>query len=326
MNSKEVIQQAQRVLEIEARAISALSSRLDNSFAQAVELLFTCKGKVVVTGMGKSGWIGRKISSTFSSTGSPTYFLHPGEGRHGDLGMVQREDRVLIISNSGETEEIIDLLPFFKRYNHQMICLTGKTLSTLAKGSQVVIDVSVKEEACPLNLAPTASTTATLAIGDALAVSLLLKRGFKEEDFALIHPGGSLGRRLLLKVEDMMHGQSQIPMVYEDASMKDALVEITSKKLGVTTVVDSQGCLKGIITDGDLRRWLEKTEQGMDIFNNKAKDVMTKNPKTIQPEAIAAKAVHLMEQFSITSLVVLNSEQKIKGIVHLHDLLKKGVL
>ncbi len=326
MESREVIQQAKKVLEIEAQAVSGLIPRLGNEFVQAVDLLYSTKGRVFITGMGKSGHIGQKISATLSSTGTPTFFIHPGEGKHGDLGMISRNDTVVILSNSGETEEIIDLLPFFNRFNISLICITGDPRSTLAKGSQVVIDVSVKEEACPLNLAPTASSTATLAMGDAIAVALLLKRGFKEEDFALFHPGGKLGRRLLLRVEDVMHAGEQIPQVGEESSMKDALMEITTKKLGMTTVLDSEGSLSGIITDGDLRRWLERAESSQEIFKQKAKEVMTKNPKKIQPHSLAAQAVLKMEKHAITSLVVLNSDQKVLGIVHLHDLLKRGVV
>jgi arabinose-5-phosphate isomerase len=240
--------------------------------------------------------------------------------------MVSKQDAMILLSNSGETEEIIELLPPLKRLNIPLICFTGNPRSTLAKGSDVTIDVSVKEEACPLNLAPTASTTATLAMGDALAIALLTKRGFKAEDFALFHPGGSLGRRLLLRVEDVMHSGSQIPRVYEETLMKEALMEITSKKLGITTVTDREGELRGVITDGDLRRWLEQIEQGKELFEKRAGEVMTKNPKVIQQEILAAQAVHIMEKYSITALVVVNSERKIVGIVHLHDLLKQGVV
>ncbi len=321
-----MLEQAKRVLEIEANAIAGLISRLDEHFIQAVELLYACQGRVVVSGMGKSGLIGKKISATLSSTGTPSFFLHPAEGRHGDLGMVSKQDAVILLSNSGETQEIIELLPPLKRLNIPLICFTGNSRSTLAQGSDVVIDVSVKEEACPLNLAPTASTTATLAMGDALAITLLTKRGFRAEDFALFHPGGNLGRRLLLRVEDVMHSGSQIPMVFEEAGMKEALMEITSKKLGITTVTDREGRLQGVITDGDLRRWLEQVEQGKDLFKKSAGEVMTKNPKVIQREALAAQAVHIMEKCSITALVIVNSEGKVVGIVHLHDLLKQGVV
>src|SRR3989338_5825565 len=247
-----------RVLSIEAKAIEELVSRLDSRFTKAVDILYDCKGRVVVTGMGKSGLIGKKISATFASTGAPSFFLHPAEGIHGDIGMVMQDDVILAISNSGETDEIIALLPIFKRKNLKIICLTGKNDSTLSRNSDVVLDVSVKEEACPMNLVPTASTTVTLAMGDALAVALLERRGFKEEDFALFHPGGTIGRRLLLTVDEIMHTGSDIPMVVEESNMKDVICVITSKKLGVTTVVDKDKRLAGIITDGDLRRLLER--------------------------------------------------------------------
>src|SRR3989337_523157 len=252
------IDTGKRVLAIEARAIEELIGRIDMRFAEAVDTLHDSKGRVVVTGMGKSGLIGKKISATFASTGTPSFFLHPAEGIHGDIGMVMREEAVLMISNSGETGEIIALLPPFKRMNLRLICLTGRPLSTLAKNSDVVLDVSIKEEACPMNIVPTASTTVALAMGDALAVALLEKREFRKEDFALFHPGGALGRRLLLHVEDMMHTGKDIPVVYKNSLMKDVFFEMTSKKLGVTTVLDDNNRFFGIITDGDLRRLLER--------------------------------------------------------------------
>jgi len=316
-----------RVLSIEAKAIEELVSRLDSRFTKAVDILYDCKGRVVVTGMGKSGLIGKKISATFASTGAPSFFLHPAEGIHGDIGMVMQDDVILAISNSGETDEIIALLPIFKRRSLKIICLTGKHDSTLSRNSDVVLDVSVKEEACPMNLVPTASTTATLAMGDALAVALFEKRGFREEDFALYHPGGALGRRLLLSVKDLMHTASDIPMVYENSNMKDVICEMTSKKLGITAIVDSNRRLTGIITDGDLRRLLER-EIGMkiDIFNLKASEVMTKNPRIISPDALAVSAVQIMESYSITSLIIKNDDDTVGGIIHLHDLLKKGIV
>jgi len=321
------IETGKRVLAIEARAIEELIGRIDKRFAEAVDILHDSKGRVVVTGMGKSGLIGKKISATFASTGTPSFFLHPAEGIHGDIGMVMREDAVLMISNSGETGEIIALLPPFKRMNLRLICLTGRPLSTLAKNSDVVLDVSVKEEACPMNLVPTASTTVTLAMGDALAVALLEKRGFKEEDFALFHPGGQIGRRLLLTVGEMMHTGSDIPMVDEESNMKDVICVITSKKLGVTTVVDKDKRLAGIITDGDLRRLLERdTGMGMDILKLRAKEVMTRNPKVLHKGALAVSAVQIMETHSITSLVILDDDRTVSGIIHLHDLLKKGIV
>jgi len=321
------IETGKRVLAIEARAIEELIGRIDKRFAEAVDILHDSKGRVVVTGMGKSGLIGKKISATFASTGTPSFFLHPAEGIHGDIGMVMREDAVLMISNSGETGEIIALLPPFKRMNLRLICLTGRPLSTLAKNSDVVLDVSVKEEACPMNLVPTASTTVTLAMGDALAVALLEKRGFKEEDFALFHPGGTIGKRLLLTVGEMMHTGSDIPMVDEESTMKDVICVITSKKLGVTTVVDKDKRLAGIITDGDLRRLLEReTGRGMNILTLRAKEVMTRNPKVLHKGALAVSAVQIMETHSITSLVILDDDRTVSGIIHLHDLLKKGIV
>ncbi|MBI5039085.1 MAG: KpsF/GutQ family sugar-phosphate isomerase [Nitrospirae bacterium] len=321
------IETGKRVLAIEAKAIEELIGRIDRRFAEAVDILHVSKGRVVVTGMGKSGLIGKKISATFASTGTPSFFLHPAEGIHGDIGMVMREDAVLMISNSGETGEIIALLPTFKRMNLRLICLTGKPLSTLAKNSDVVLDVSVKEEACPMNLVPTASTTVALAMGDALAVALFEKRGFKEEDFALFHPGGTIGRRLLLTVGEMMHTGSDIPVVDEESNMKDVICVITSKKLGVTTVVDKDKRLAGIITDGDLRRLLERdTGMGMDILKLRAKEVMTRNPKVLHKGALAVSAVQIMETHSITSLVILDNDRTVSGIIHLHDLLKKGIV
>lgn len=316
------IQQGRRVLEIEARAIAGLIDRLDHRFAEAVELLYGCAGKVVVTGMGKSGLIGQKIAATLASTGTPAFFLHPAEGIHGDLGMLARRDALLAISNSGETEEVLKLLPFVKRLNIPVIAFTGRAQSTLAKNSEVVLDVSVGEEACPMGLAPTASTTATLAMGDALAIALLQKRGLKEEDFAQFHPGGTLGRRLLLKVRDLMHQGTAVPRIGQQAKAREAILEMTSKKLGMTTVVDGQERLLGIITDGDLRRFLEK---GTDLTKALAGDLASKNPKTIGPDDLAAKAVQIMEQYAITSLVVLEDDRRIAGVIHLHDLLKSGV-
>lgn len=319
-----VIENAKRVLRIEAESIQSLIERIGEEFLQAIDILLFCEGRVVVTGMGKSGIIGKKIAATLASTGTPALFLNPAEGIHGDLGMITKGDVLIAISNSGETEELNKILPLIKRLDVKLISLTGGLNSTLAMISDVVLDVGVKEEACPFGLIPTASTTAALAMGDALAVALLEKRGFKEEDFAFYHPGGTLGKKLLLKVEDLMHKGKDIPVVYEDASMKDAILEISSKKLGMTSVLDNKGKLSGIITDGDLRRLLEKGET--DIFRIKANDVMTRNPKTIKGSELAAKAVSIMEQHSITSLIVVNEDNKPEGIIHLHDLLKTGVV
>lgn len=316
-----------KVLAIEARAIEDLIGRIGENFSGAVNLLYDCQGRVVVTGMGKSGLIGKKISATFASTGTPSFFLHPAEGIHGDIGMVTRDDTIFVISNSGETDEIIALLPVFKRMNINIICMTGRIHSTLAKSSEVVLDVSVKEEACPMNLVPTASTTVAIAMGDALAVALFEKRGFKKEDFAFFHPGGTIGRRLLLRVEDLMHTGVDIPIVSEDSHIKDVIYEMTSKKLGMTTVLNQDMKLTGIITDGDLRRLLEREiRKGVDIFSLKAKDVMTKNPKVIDKDSLAVSAVQVMETYSITSLVIPDTDRTVRGIIHLHDLLKKGIV
>jgi arabinose-5-phosphate isomerase len=310
------IQQGKRVLAIEARAISALVDRLDERFAKAVDLLHGCAGKVVVSGMGKSGLIGQKIAATLASTGTPAFFVHPADGIHGDLGMLAKQDALLAISNSGETEEVIKLLPFMKRLSIPIIALTGRTQSTLAKNSDVVLDVSVSEEACPLGLAPTSSTTAALAMGDAVAIALLQKRGFKEEDFAQFHPGGTLGRRLLFKVRDLMHQGDALPRVSITASARDAIREMTSKKLGMTTVVNAKGQLAGVITDGDLRRFLEK---GNSLAKAKAKDLGSSSPRTIQADALAAKALQTMEQFSITSIVVVQVNHACQAVSFVHD-------
>lgn len=324
MNAAVTLKRAREVLNIEAKGISGLVERVDESFVRAIDLLYQCRGKVVVTGLGKSGLICRKIAATLSSTGTPSLFLHAGDGAHGDLGMIMKGDVVLAVSNSGETEEILRLLPIIKRFQLKLIVLTGNPDSALARAGDVILNVAVREEACPLGLAPTASTTAALVMGDALAVVLLEKKGFKEEDFALRHPGGTLGRKLLLTVEDLMHRDPQLPIVLEDTPMKDTLLEITSKRFGVTGVVDSRGNLTGVITDGDLRRGLETRG---DIFHLKAKDLMTRKPKTVPADALAARAVAVMEQHSITSLFVLaNGGWKPAGIVHLHDLLKAGVV
>jgi arabinose-5-phosphate isomerase len=314
---------AQAVMQGEARAIAAVAARLGEPLLQAVQLILDHAGKVVVSGIGKSGLIGHKIAATLASTGTPAFFLHPAEGIHGDLGMLARRDALLAISNSGETEEVLKLLPFVKRLNIAVIALTGRAQSTLAKNSEVVLDVSVSEEACPMGLAPTASTTATLAMGDALAIALLQKRGLKEEDFAQFHPGGTIGRRLLLKVRDLMHHGEAIPRIGHRATAREAILEMTGKKLGMTTVVDGQEQLLGVITDGDLRRFLEK---GADLTHTSAGDLASKNPKTIGPDELAARAVQIMEQYAITSLVVLEDGRRIAGVIHLHDLLKSGVV
>jgi arabinose-5-phosphate isomerase len=322
VKKEDILQRAREVLDIEAQGLLSLADRLDHNFLEAVELLGSCRGKVVVTGMGKSGLICRKIAATMASTGTPSFFLHSGDAIHGDLGMVMAGDIILAVSNSGETEEIVKLIPHFKLNGLKMIVMTGRHDSTLARAGDVVLDVAVKQEACPLGLAPTASTTATLAMGDALAVVLLESKGFNEKDFAMRHPGGILGRRLLMRVEDLMHRGDQLPLVTQDTPIKDALFEITSKRLGVTGVVDGDGKLTGVITDGDLRRGLENKGE---IFRFKAKDLMTRNPKTIAAESLAAQAVALMEQHTITCLFVLQDNRKPLGVIHLHDLLKAGI-
>ena len=321
---KDIINQAKNILKIESEAVSSLINRIDESFIQAIEIMHSCHGKVVVSGMGKSGIIGKKIAATLASTGTPAFYLNPAEGGHGDVGVVSKGDVVLAISNSGETDEIIRLLPTLKRLDIKIIALTGNPQSTLAKASDVSLDVSVREEACPMGLAPTASTTAALAMGDALAITLLSKKGFTEEDFAFFHPGGNLGRRLLLTVEDIMHTGNAIPSVHTDSLMKDAIIEISSKRLGITAVTGNDSKLLGIITDGDLRRGLEKW--GESFFSLKAGDVMTHRPKTITANMLAAKAVALMEKYSITVLMVTDEESNIKGVLHLHDLLKAGIV
>jgi arabinose-5-phosphate isomerase len=323
-NNNAVLKRAREVLKIEGQGILSLVDQIDEGFAQAVELLYGCQGKVVVTGLGKSGLIGRKIAATLSSTGTPALFLHAAEGIHGDLGMIMRGDVVLAVSNSGETEELLKLLSIIKRLEVRLIVMTGNPQSSLSRSGDVILNVSIKVEACPLGLSPTSSTTAALAMGDALAVVLLEKRGFREEDFALRHPGGTLGRKLFWKVEDLMHRGRDVPLVSEQAPIKNTVLQITSKGLGVTGVIDGKGKLVGIITDGDLRRGLERKK---DIYKLKAKDLMTRNPKAIAGDALAAKAVAVMERHSITSLFILeNSSRKPVGIIHLHDLLKAGIV
>ena len=319
-----ILEIAKRVLKIEADAVSALIEKLDSDFEKAVEIIFQSKGRVVVTGMGKSGLVGKKIAATLASTGTPAFFLHPAEASHGDLGMVTSDDVIIAISNSGETEELVDLIPFLKRFNVSLISMTGNPDSTLSKAAEVTLDVSVKEEACPMGVVPTASTTATLAMGDALAVALLIKRGFKEEDFAFFHPGGSIGKKLFIKVKDLMHQGDFLPMIAPDASMTTAVIEISSNRLGITIIADAHKRILGVITDGDVRRGIERW--GKEFFDMNAGEVMAKNPKTIFEDELAAKALSIMERHSITSLVVPDAEGKAKGIIHLHDILKKGIV
>ncbi len=320
-----IIEAAKKVLRTEAESILTLVDRVDERFLAALDLIHNCQGKVVITGMGKSGIICRKIAATFSSYGTPAFFLHPAEGFHGDLGMLVKGDLVIAVSNRGETDEINRLLPLIKRMGLQLIVLTGNQESTLGRAGDVTIDIGVKEEACPLGLAPTSSTTAALAIGDALAVALLLKRGCKEEDFALLHPVGSLGRALLLRVEDLMHSGDAVPLVRRDTLMRDAIFEISSKRLGITGVIDEEGNLEGVIADGDLRRGLEKDDQ---LLVKKACQVMTTNPKRVNGKELAAKALRLMEEHAITSLFVYQGEEESRavGIIHMHDLVKAGIV
>lgn len=321
---EDTINIARKVLQTEADAVLSLAQRLNHDFDKAVSIIFTCKGRVVVTGMGKSGLVGKKIAATLASTGTPSFFLHPAEASHGDLGMVTSRDVILAISNSGETEELLGLLPFFKRFSVILISMTGNPLSTLAKCSDVNLDISVKEEACPFGFIPTASTTAALAMGDALAVAILTKKGLREEDFANYHPGGSLGKRLLIRVKDLMTTGDAVPVVSPSVNMAEAVIEISSKRLGLTVVADKDMKILGIITDGDLRRGIQKW--GRDFYEMKASEVMIKNPKTIMEDELAAKALSIMEKYSITSLIVPDHEEKVKGVIHIHDILRQGIV
>ncbi|WP_028388475.1 KpsF/GutQ family sugar-phosphate isomerase [Legionella fairfieldensis] len=310
------------VIEIEAQAVFELAQRIDERFEIACELLLACKGRVVVTGMGKSGHIGHKIAATFSSTGTPAFFMHPGEASHGDLGMITRQDVVLAISNSGFTNELLTLLPLLKRLEIPLITLTGNKESTLAKAANVNLDVSIHQEACPLGLAPTTSTTVSLVMGDALAVALLQARGFSIEDFALSHPGGTLGKRLFLCIDELCHKDNELPLIHENATVSEALIEVTAKKLGMTCVIDAHGHLSGVYTDGDIRRTLT---QNFDIHTTPLIKVMSKNCKTIRQGLLAAEALTIMQQYSITSLVVVDEQNKPTAVVHLHDLLRAGI-
>ena len=308
---------ARRVLKIEAQAIQDVLGRLDARFEKAVEVLFACKGRVVVSGMGKSGLIGRKISATLSSTGTPSFFLHPAEALHGDLGMLARGDAMLAVSYGGETQEIIQLLEALKRLEMPLVTLTGCAQSTLAQASDVALDVSVKEEACSLNLAPTASTTVAMAVGDALAVALLERRNFKHDDFAALHPAGRLGKKLL-RVEHLMHSGEAMPRVAPGTPMPDVFHEMSAKGLGMTTVLESDGRLAGILTDGDLRRLMEKHRGA--VLEMRASDCMTKTPQTLGAHVLASEALNLMEKRKITSVVVVDEAKRVLGVVHLHDL------
>ncbi len=322
-SSEELLAQARRVLDIEAEALRTMSARLDQDFARAVALVLACTGRVVVSGMGKSGHVGGKIAATLASTGTPAFFMHPGEASHGDLGMITHDDVVLALSNSGESSEIVSIVPLIKRRGAKLVAMTGNPDSTLAREADAHLDTGVDKEACPLNLAPTASTTAALAMGDALAVALLDARGFSADDFARTHPGGSLGRRLLVHVRDVMHGGGDLPRVSLDATLKTALFEMTQKGLGMTAVVDAAGRVAGLFTDGDLRRALERP---LDLQQANIADLMTKNPKTIRVEELAVAAVEKMDTLKINGLLVVDADNTLVGALNMHDLLKAGVV
>lgn len=323
MNEQKLLDLGRLVVGMEMRAVADLSERIDADFVTACKFMLDCKGRVIVIGMGKSGHIGGKIAATLASTGTPAFFVHPGEASHGDLGMITTQDVVLALSNSGETSEIITILPLIKRLAVPLIAMTGNAASTLAKFASVHLDVSVEQEACPLGLAPTSSTTVTLVMGDALAVSLLESRGFTRDDFALSHPGGSLGRRLLLLVQDIMHAGSEIPSVAETAVISDALLEMTEKKLGMTAIVDDDGRVTGIFTDGDLRRMLEKN---LDIQRTAIAAVMTRNCTTIPGQILAAEAMQIMQQKKINALLVVDDQQRLQGALNMHDLIQAGLV
>ena len=320
---KDLLALAAEVLDIESRAVNQLKSRLDDSFTAACQLCLDTDGRVVVTGMGKSGHIGGKIAATLASTGTPSFFMHPAEASHGDLGMITASDTLLAVSYSGETEEIVTILPLVKRMGAKLISMTGNPGSTLANAADVHLDVSVSEEACPLKLAPTASTTATLAMGDAMAVALLKSRGFTAEDFALSHPSGTLGKRLILRVEDVMHAGDRVPAVGEQVSLSDGLVEMTQKGLGMTAIVDSGGHLLGIFTDGDLRRALDA---GKDVHKTDMNSVMHRDCITARPDMMAAEAVRILEENKITALLIVDDNGVLAGALNIHDLFRAGVM
>ncbi|HOJ05260.1 MAG TPA: KpsF/GutQ family sugar-phosphate isomerase [Bacteroidota bacterium] len=322
MHDSSIIDHGRDVVRIEAEALATLSRRLDASFAEAVRLIYASSGRLIVSGIGKSGLIARKIVATMNSTGTPSIYLHPADAIHGDLGMVRSEDVVLLLSKSGNTEELKHILPIFRRIGVKVISILGAIPSPLAEQSDIILDGSVTEEACPHNLAPTASTTVALALGDALAVALLKLRDFTPEDFALYHPGGILGKRLLLRIEELMTQGEQVPIVHQAVPLKDAILEITSKRLGATCVVDDDGHLVGVITDGDLRRLLERDT---DMTHLLAVDVMSTRPKTAPVTILASTALTLMEQYKITQLIIVDGERKPAGIVHMHDLVQLGL-
>lgn len=321
-NNLEVMTLAKQVFETEGQALTHVASKLDDQFVKAVDLLLGCKGRVVVTGMGKSGHIANKIAATLASTGTPAFFVHPGEASHGDLGMITRGDVVIAMSNSGETQEVLALLPMLKRFDITFIAMTGKPSSTLAKAADAHLDIGVEKEACPLGLAPTSSTTATLAMGDALAVAALQSRGFTAEDFALSHPGGTLGKRLLILVEDLMHTGDTVPSVTLDTLLPDAINEMSAKTFGITAVVDHNGIMCGVFSDGDIRRAIGKLQNPNTAT---MQQIMSAKGKTIMQHQLAAEALELMEKYKITSLFIVDDNHKPTGIIHLHDLLRAGI-
>jgi KpsF/GutQ family protein len=323
MNKTRVKHLGLAVIKTETKALEGLAARIDDRFVRACEYMLACEGRIVVIGMGKSGHIGGKIAATLASTGTPAFFVHPGEASHGDMGMITRKDVVLALSKSGETDEILTILPLIKRLGVPLIALTGNPNSTLARSASVNIDVRVEQEACPLGLAPTASTTATLAMGDALAISLLETRGFTVEDFVTAHPGGHLGKRLLLRIRDVMHTGNDIPKVEQTAYLREALVEMSAKGLGTTAVVDREQRVLGIFTDGDLRRALDR---GLDVHTTPIVQVMTRNCKTLGPDVLAAEALEMMQRHKINALLVVTEDQRLIGALNMHDLLRAGVI
>ena len=324
MHREKLISMAKAVIDNEAQAVADMRHRIDDSFVRACELLLHCSGRIVVMGMGKSGHIGGKIAATLASTGTPAFFVHPGEASHGDMGMITSHDVVLALSNSGETQELTSLLPLIKRLNVPLVSLTGNPKSTLAQNSTAHIDISIEKEACPLGLAPTTSTTVALAMGDALAVSLLEERGFTADDFALSHPGGSLGKRLLLRIGDIMHAGEHAPRVKHTANLSQALLEMTRKGLGMTTIVDDANKVLGVFTDGDLRRVLDKGD--IDVHNTRITEVMTSPCKTVTPTTLAAQTLHLMQTYKINALPVVDEHKHLVGAMNMHDLLRAGVM
>ena len=323
MNVEQIKEQGRRVLDIEAKAVQSLKRAVDDSFIEIVQAILDCSGRVVMTGMGKSGFVAKKLAATFSSTGTPSFFLHPGEAIHGDLGMVTEKDIVVAISNSGETEEVLNIIPVIKRIGAQIVAMTGTLDSTLAENADYLLDSAVEEEACPMDLAPTASTTAALALGDSLAMALVAQRDFEPEDFALYHPGGSLGKRLLLTVDDVMHVRERNPVVNQETTLKETLFKMTSTRMGAASVVDESGELVGIIADGDIRRQLEKSA---DLVKRPVKDLMTKDPVRITSDKLAAEALKIMQDKEINDLPIVDEDNQPIGLINFQDLLKAGVL